>query len=970
MNRSIRFAALYFFILFLFPSVRLFAQAPPPLPPLCPRLAPGSAGGQNWFTDTLPNGLRVIYAPMPNSPTTHVRVLYHVGSRDEQSNRQGFAHMFEHMMFRGSAHVAPQEHMKLVGLVGGFSNAFTSFDETVYHDTLPASYTELALWLEADRMASFKVTEDIFKTERQVVAEEWRMRLNQPYGGMFDQLMPAIFRVSPYHWTPIGNMDHLNAAKVGELQAFFNKYYGPNNAILVIAGSFDLDKTREQVNQYFAWIPPRGAFSRKDGPESSVLSGITRDIPAEPAQDQPRRLEVKMTAPLARVILAYHMPPDNSDDLDALDLLLAVAGDGESSRIYRALVTDETPLCVDAGAIEEPLQDGGAMALDGTVLPGKKVEDVEKIMRQVIADLRDKAVPADELEKIKQQSRLALAKRFDTAEDTATVLGDEMLSRDKLDRITSARERLEAITPADLQKMANKYFQDDSVTTMIITPGTPQEAATAAATAQTAPAPAAEHPASATVAEAVPVNFPADYPAKPPLSGKLPAAIFAKGVQTEIALPGSGASSRAHEAVHVIVMEDHRMPIINWSLTLRSGSQADPAGKEGLAGMTAEMVRRGPKGKTFDQFNEDLESRAISLDVSDAGDNTVISGSCLKEQFPWALSATHDMLLNPAFDSAEFDHSKAQSLSEMQLELNKPQTLSSRALTHALYGDSPLGRLPTMASLSSVSLDDVKQFYNQIYKATDGAVLIISGDISVDGGQAAAKTLLDGSMAGSVPAPEYTLSKPAGKETIILVDAPDAKQASIVMGEPAYSIKSDEKFAGTLASQMLSNGIDSRLGQYVRAEKGYVYGVEGVFSPNRHAGAFLGNTDTRFETVADTIQAMFKVFNDMKAAPVPAPELASAKFRVAGQLLMNMETVQDQASYRVTGILNGYPIDYYDKYADRVGTVTADQIKDAMDKYVQEDHMTIVVAGPADTLKAQLEKIAPVQVISAAEATK
>ena len=426
-------------------------------------------------------------------------------------------------------------------------------------------------------------------------------------------------------------------------------------------------------------------------------------------------------------------------------------------------------------------------------------------------------------------------------------------------------------------------------------------------------------------------------------------------------------------------MEDHRMPIVNWSLTVRRGSFSEPQGKEGVAGLTADMVRRGPKGTTFDQFNTALESRAISLDVSDgsavdwdrSGDNTVIQGTCLKEQLPYALTATHDMLLNPAFDPAEFDRCREQTLSVFQLSLNDAHTLASRALTRAIYGDSPMGRLATMRTMSALTLDDVKAFYNRVYKSLDGAVLLISGDISVADGQAAAKAMLAGAFDGQIPEPDFNLPAPADKPAVILVDRPGSRQAAIEMAVPSYSIKSDEKFPGTLANQILSGGgIDSRLGQYVRAEKGYVYGVNAVFSPNREAGAFVGQTDTKFETTADTVLAMYKVFNDMKKDLVTTAELANAKFRVAGSLLMNMQTVQDQADYRIIGILNGYPADYYDKYAERVGQVKADEIKTAMGKYVNEDHMTVVVVGPAETLKPQLEKVAPVQVISAAEAAK
>src|SRR5688572_26082156 len=181
--------------------------------------------------ETLPNGLRVIYSPLRQAPVVHVRVLYHVGSRDERPDRQGFAHLFEHMMFRGSAHVKPEEHMKLIGVVGGNSIAFTIFDQTVYVNTVPANHTEMALYLEADRMASFKVDENIYKTERKVVGEEWRIRQNRPYGTLGEDLAAAMFTKHSYRWTPIGNMEHLRQAEVAELQDFFNTYYVPNNEI-------------------------------------------------------------------------------------------------------------------------------------------------------------------------------------------------------------------------------------------------------------------------------------------------------------------------------------------------------------------------------------------------------------------------------------------------------------------------------------------------------------------------------------------------------------------------------------------------------------------------------------------------------------------------------------------------------------------------------------------------------------------
>src|SRR3954452_16384425 len=172
--------------------------------------------------ETLPNGLRVIYAPMHQAPVVHVRVLYHVGSRDERPDRQGFAHMFEHMMFRGSAHVPPEQHMKLIGVVGGDSNAFTSFDQTTYVNTIPSNNVEMALYLEADRMASFKVSDTIFQTERKVVSEEWRMRTaNPPLGTLFQDFLKTAYTAHSYRWTPIGDMDQLRQGESGAGEGAF-----------------------------------------------------------------------------------------------------------------------------------------------------------------------------------------------------------------------------------------------------------------------------------------------------------------------------------------------------------------------------------------------------------------------------------------------------------------------------------------------------------------------------------------------------------------------------------------------------------------------------------------------------------------------------------------------------------------------------------------------------------------------------
>ena len=890
--------------------------------------------------ETLGNGLHVIYAPLRQAPVVHVRVLYHVGSRDERPDRQGFAHMFEHMMFRGSAHVAPEEHMKRVGQVGGYSNAYTNFDETVYVNTVPSQYLDMTLWLEADRMASFKVSDEIFQTERKVVAEEWRMRFNRPYGNLFETFLKASYQVHPYRWTPIGDMEHLRAARTNELQEFFNTYYVPNNATLVIAGDFELEEAKAAARKYFGWIP-KSATPPRD------------QIKAEPEQGERRVVEVEEAVPLTAILIGYHVPPYRSDDHYALAALDNILGSGDSSRLSRLLVNSDKPLCVAAQSTHWQGEDGGLFGVGGTIMSGRSAEEVTKLLVDAVADVVKEGVTEAELDKAKTSVKVQLIKGRETAEALGSQLGEEHVFGNDANRVNEALAKVEALTPADLQRVAETYLRPQRATTLVMKPSTGgaaamknQQATTQAAALKNAPV----APATAEVKARV-VEFPKEYPTTAPSADPRKNPEFAKGTESEI------------NGVKVIVMPDPRLPLVQWSLTMRRGSQSDPKGKEGTAWLAAEILRRGVEGMSFEELTRDLDSRGISISVGDNGDNTRLSGSSTTDQLEHAIERTRQVLLTPTFPPEEFEKLKAQSLDSLKVQQESPQSVASNELTTALYGDTPVGRYATPQSVATVTLDDVKAFYRQNYRPEE-AILMLSGDVTVERGQELARKLLDGWKSnGELAEVEIDLPQPATSRRIILVDRPEAKQATVRMGIRAFTIRSDEKFAGSLASQILTAGIDSRLGKYVRATMGLAYSVHGVFQPNRQAGAFVAATDTALESTADAVEAIFTVLEGMRKENVTKEELAEAKMRVSGSMVMAVQTIQQQAGYRVEGVLNDYPIDYYDKYPQRIAQVSAEQVREVMNKYVKDDAMTIIVVAPATLVQAQLEKLGKVEVV-------
>ena len=924
--------------------------------PLCsfgadvqPTTAPAPTAVQNidFTEDTLPNGLRVIYAPLHQAPVVQVRVLYHVGSRDERPDRQGFAHMFEHMMFRGSKHVPPQEHMRLVDQVGGVCNAFTSFDQTVYHDTVPAEDLEMALYLEADRMSSFKVTDDIYQIERKVVAQEWMLQQNRAFGNLANDLYRNVFQTSSYHWTPIGNMQQLLAAPAAELQDFFNTYYVPNNAVLVIAGDVDVPAAKKLVEKYYGWIP-KGAV-------------VPRPHADEPPQTQPREAtSPDRLAQLTAVIRAYHIPAYKSEDQYALSVLGAILGEGRSSRLDRVLVNAKDPLCVGASAGADSMEYAGIFTVMGRVKPGKDIEQVKKILADTVAELLEKGVTPEELARTKTSIRVGTIHSRQTCEEIAGEVGDAELWAGDPNRVNNDLAKYDAVTADDVMAMAKKYLNPDQVTVLTIEPDPLglktrkaamankdlfDKAGTAGVVASTQPILARD------------VQFPADYPEHPPLAPASSTPKFAKGQETTI------------NGIHLIVLTDSRLPIVDWTLAMRHGSHSESADKAGLAGLTGEMLSHGTSRHTFQQLSDEEESHGISISVGDSGDHTRLSGSCTTDELDRAFSLSHEVLLEPTFPADEFNKLKDRSKAGLMQSLSAPATAADKEMTTTLFAGSPMGHPATPQSLANITLEDVKKFYADFYHPND-AIMVVSGDITFEHAQQLVKQLTDGWQSKDMPTVEYKFPPVATDRKIILIDTGDTGRgagAVVDMGIQAYDIHTDDKYAGSLASTLLSAGIESRLMEYVRAKKGFVYGVGGYFQPGRQIGSFMVDAPTRPPVTGECITAIFKVLDDLKSPtgdnPLSDDELAAAKRRVCGSMVMGMQTIGQQASKRLDGLLNGYPVDYYDEYPQHINVVTADQVRAVMNKYVKGDAMTIVVAAPASIVKEQLEPLGTVTVL-------
>ena len=408
---------------------------------------------------TLPNGLTVVLSEDHSTPIVHLQLWYHVGSKNERPGRTGFAHLFEHMMFKGSKNVEPEAHTSFMSSVGGQSNAYTTEDATVFWETAPQQYLPLMLWLEADRMATLRVDEGTFKREREVVKEERRMRVeNQPYGRLSEIIYDQAFTVHPYKHPVIGSMQDLEAASVEDVRDFWRTFYVPSNCTLTVVGDFDSDQAMQFVMQYFARVP-------------KPAKAVPRDIPAEPPMTHEKRVNLEEAWPLPAVVVAYHITYDGNPDSYPLHMASKILSDGQSSRIYRKLVY-ETGLALSAFGGGNIIEHPNLFFAVAIVQPGHQPAEVEKALIAELDRMRNEPVSEHELQRAKNQFARDYIVARETVQEKAAQLAHAVVIHNDIKTADGEFDIFQNITSADIQRVAQTYFVPPNRLVMYVMPKT------------------------------------------------------------------------------------------------------------------------------------------------------------------------------------------------------------------------------------------------------------------------------------------------------------------------------------------------------------------------------------------------------------------------------------------------------------------------------------------------------------------
>ncbi|MFP4019528.1 MAG: M16 family metallopeptidase [Bacteroidales bacterium] len=397
----------------------------------------------------LDNGLHVILHEDHSTPIVTVSVMYHVGSKNEQPDKKGFAHFFEHLMFEGSENIGRHEYSEHVEKVGGTLNANTSSDRTYYYEVLPSNHLELGLWLESERMLHAKVDSIGIETQKDVVVEEKKQNYdNRPYGSWMIEMSKRAFKEHPYRWTTIGSAEDVRNATHEDIKKFYDTFYVPNNAVLVIAGDIDTEETKEYVDKYFGEIP-EGEY---DIPRPDVV---------EPKLEEEIKDTIYDNIQLPSMFMGYRTPAMGTDDFFAVEMLSSLLSKGQSSRLYKTLV-DEKQLAMEISSFPFPYEDPGLNFVMAIPNVGKDLKDLEEVIDEEIAEIQEESVSDKEMEKLKNQYKTQIASENATIEGRAQNLASNYTYFNNTNLINSKIDNYMGVTKDDIQRVAKEYFRKDN----------------------------------------------------------------------------------------------------------------------------------------------------------------------------------------------------------------------------------------------------------------------------------------------------------------------------------------------------------------------------------------------------------------------------------------------------------------------------------------------------------------------------
>jgi zinc protease len=863
----------------------------------------------------LDNGLTVLTKEVRTAPVVTVQVWYSIGSRNEAAGVNGIAHQLEHLLFKGTKD-RPIQFGRLFNALGSQSNAFTSYDQTAYFGTVERDKLRSLLTLEADRMQNAIIDAEALKSEKRVVISELQGYENSPGFRLTRAVMRKAFPTSPYGLMVGGTKADVEKFTVEQVRSYYQNYYSPDNATLIVVGDFKTEPTVQAIKEMFGKVPKR-AGSRDAVADAAPKATVSKS-------KEPVVLREAGSAPLLQTV--YPLPNAKHPDVPALKVLDLILTQGRSSRLYQSLV--ESGLVSTFSGNPATMISSGWYDFSATAAPGQDLGKINQTFQTVVADIQSKGVSAEELKRAKTQLRSYILLRNRDLDNQAFQLGDDQTTVGDYrytDRLLTAVEK---VSVADIQRVAKTYFAPDQATVGYFQPTQLDSKAGGSVNAgQTAE------------------QFNAGPPVDPAQVAKYLPSVEKESDRTPHSLP---EKFTLPNGLKVLVLRDSSTPTVSLSAHVLAGTEFDTNEKAGLARLTADNLSNGTQTKDALTLAKTLEDRGINFGVSANRESVLMNASTLVENLPILVQTMADVAQNATFPENELELSRKRALTGLKVQLDSPNYVARQAFQQSVYPQNhPFYSFPSEASLQAIQRQDLVSFYKAHYRP-DTTTIALVGDFD----PAQVKPLLEKEFGGwkavgKAPALTFPPVSLPTKLVRVKKSMPSKTQSITFIGNAGIDRKDPRFYSASIMNQVLGGDtLSSRLGGEVRDRQGLTYGIYSYFQAGTRPGLFLVSMQTAPEDADKAIASTLKLLDQMKAQGVNTTELLTAQRSLTSGYPVELASPDNLAGVILMNEVYGLNPSELRQYPKQIEGVTQAQVNESAKELLHPNQLVVVTAGP------------------------
>ncbi len=881
---------------------------------------------------TLENGLDVVLHQDKSDPIVSVAIMYHVGSNREKPGRTGFAHLFEHILFQESENVPQDQFFKKIQDAGGTLNGGTWQDGTVYYEVVPKNALEMVMWMESDRMGYLinTVTESAFANQQEVVQNEKRQRVdNNPYGHTGYVIDKNIYPEGhPYNWQVIGELVDLQNATVADVKEFYGKFYGANNATLVIAGDFEIEETKALIEKYFGEL--------KSGPEVAPLETQLTTLEATK-----RVYHEDNFAKAAQLNMVWPAVEQFNKDAYALDFLAELLSEGKKAPMYKVLVKDKN-LTSRTSAWNRAGEVAGIFRISITANDGVSLDSVEQAVLESFAKFEADGITDKDVERIKARLETQfyngissiLGKSFQLSQYN-TFAGDPKYIEQDI-------ANTKAVTKEDVINAYNTYIKDKPyVITSFVPKGKLDLIASNSEKANVVEEEIKEN-VETEVAESTdeiaktPSNF--DRSIEPE-----------KGPTPESVVPTQWTAS-LDNGMNVYGIQQNELPLVQISMVINGGHYLDNINKNGVANLMTDIMAEGTATKTPEDLEEAIDLLGASINMFTSNQSITISANCLSRNYEATMALIEEILLQPRWDEEEFELIKTRTINQIKRNAGQPNSVARSAYNRLLYGNDHILGYPATGNekdVEAITIDDLKAFYAKNFSPSITNYHVV-GSISEEKVLNTLKSLNTNWAAKEVAMPEYAIPEQSDKANLYFVDIPQSKQSVINIGYMALPRTDKDYYKATVMNYKLGGSFSGNVNLILREEKGYTYGARTGFRGDAHSGTFTASSSVRTNTTFESTKIFMEEMEKYREG-ISQEDLDFTK-----NAMIKSNTRRFETLFSLIGMLQSrsaydLPADYVKNNEETVNNMTLEQHKNLAQKYITPDKMSYVIVGDAAT---------------------